>query len=289
MLDRAFVLVQLGRVSEAAAVAAGAGHLAESLPAPNRSEALAVEVVTHALAGLPWSRERLAEALALEDVRRPVPPYLRATGIAVMIAIFDDDHHLAEQYLSPLEELGATAGPAGEANWIATWLIYVRFRLGTLLATGAGSSSVIPTWITEPMEYVAQIIMGLQPLSSFVEFMMNATLGPQSSVTIVLTMLSGLMVAEGRHDELIEVGAPIFWAIRNSGPVESMLLTWGTDLAEAYLGRADSASAGEILDSMTGLVAHLPCRTGHSGHGSRRLASADRPQGFASRCEKETA
>ena len=166
MLDRAFVLVQLGRVSEAAAVAAGAGHLAESLPAPNRSEALAVEVVTHALAGLPWSRERLAEALALEDVRRPVPPYLRATGIAVMIAIFDDDHHLAEQYLSPLEELGATAGPAGEANWIATWLIYGRFRLGTLLATGAGSSSVIPTWITEPMEYVAQIIMGLRPLSS---------------------------------------------------------------------------------------------------------------------------
>ena len=99
---------------------------------------------------------------------------------------------------------------------------------------------------------------GFTTVEFVVEFMMNATLGPQSSVTIVLTMLSGMMVAEGRHDELIEVGAPIFWAIRNSGPVESMLLTWGTDLAEAYLGRADSASAGEILDSMTGLVAHLP-------------------------------
>jgi DNA-binding CsgD family transcriptional regulator len=258
MVDNAFLLVQLGRGMDAVAVAGGALDLVEHLPNALRSEVFAVDVVTRAVTAQEWSRPQLAEALRLEDFELRTQPYLRASGIAAMVAIFDDDLRAAETHLLRLVDQGAAAGPIGDPSFTALFLAYVRLRLGTSAVDGVFNTNL--TWYGGMSETLQQLNAGKGQLDSVVGFVQAIAQQAPIGAAACLSQVAGWCLAADRSNELAEL-ATLYWMLTSTGPIEPIMVAWATDLAEAFLvlGQLDEAVA--VVSSLGELTREHPRRS----------------------------
>ncbi len=265
MADQAFMLVQLGRFPEAIAAAETALLAAVGLSDAVRSEALAVDIAVRSTVGLPWPAAQLDEALRLEDFDRRTQPYLRASGVAAVVAIYNDDLHGAESHLLRLVDRGAAAGPVGEQAWTSMFLAYARCRLGTLrLGDGLLSNQEEFTWVGSYADVFARIVNGLEPLSTVVDFLLMSESPAKSNVGLALNIIGGALVGEAEYPRLIRF-APYYWDQFASDAREPILYSWGVDLAEAYLAVGDTTQCLAVVDSLRTLTASAPRRSISAG------------------------
>jgi DNA-binding CsgD family transcriptional regulator len=227
---------------------------------------LSTHVASRAAGGLPWDRADLERALALEDFDVRTQPYLRASGVAAVVAIFDDDIQGAEASLMRLVEMGVAAGPSGDYFWTELFLAYCRSRLGTLSADQTPTLEWdVFSWSGSLLNLLVRALKGTESLGEISPLITSAAESSAAAATVMITVFGAIMIADDRQEELVETTAPIFQMLLAMEVREPLIIVWGTDLAEAHLGLADAESAAAVVTELERLDAAMPRRSLRAG------------------------
>jgi DNA-binding CsgD family transcriptional regulator len=259
--ELAFSLALIGRTNDAVEASHRAVSIATRCAPAARSEALAVQVVTAAMAGRPWDRAELAEALKLEDpLRRSEPPF-RATAVAAMIAIFDDELDDAVKFLEQLIDQGMATGPLGDVSWVSVFLGLAHHRRGRLGPWEGGDAARVATWFSDFVAVSRRVFVGgddtLPPLGVALQKFSHTP----TAMTVGLISFAGIYLARGQIAEVVDLAGALEPLMATSGVAEPIICSWLVDLAEGRALLGDATGASVLLEQLAERQRERPRRS----------------------------